>query len=158
MILISFGIIFLIVFLYYVRLDLWLTAQFSGVHLDLTELIFMKIRKSPVNEIVNSLITCTKSGVEITRVELETHALAGGNVIELSKALITAKRLGIEVSIQELSAMDLIGKNLAEFLELRKNQSANYIEKRENIAKVIVEQLTDNEVDELERYLSRIRN
>lgn len=100
---------------------------------------------------------CTKAGVKITHVELETHALAGGDVTALTKALITAHKLGIEVSLQELTAMDLAGNNLPEFLELRKNQNApGYKEKREGIANQITHQLTDDQVDEVERFLSRI--
>ncbi|MCZ6692814.1 MAG: flotillin-like FloA family protein, partial [Bacteroidetes bacterium] len=56
------GIIFFFVFMYYVPINLWITAIFSGVKVGLFELVFMRIRKVPPRIIVESLITATKAG------------------------------------------------------------------------------------------------
>ncbi|WP_425391623.1 flotillin-like FloA family protein [Ekhidna sp.] len=37
----------LVLFLYFVPINLWLTALFAGVQLSILELVFMRIRKSP---------------------------------------------------------------------------------------------------------------
>lgn len=157
MILLGGGMLFLM-FLYFVPINLWITAIFSGVKIELSELVFMKIRKSPVKEIINSLIACTKAGVRVTRVELEAHALAGGDVTNVARALIKAKQQAIDVTFQELTAIDLSKQNLDKFLELKRNQNApGYKEKREALADVVVHQLTDGEIDDLERFLSRMK-
>ena len=80
------GIILFFVFLYFVPVNLWITAIFSGVRVGLLELVFMRIRKVPPSVIVNSLITATKAGLTIAEEEgvprrqlrsqdLETHYL-----------------------------------------------------------------------------------
>jgi uncharacterized protein YqfA (UPF0365 family) len=41
------AVVFLFVFLYFVPVNLWITAIFSGVKVGLFELVFMRIRKVP---------------------------------------------------------------------------------------------------------------
>ncbi|TNF42298.1 MAG: UPF0365 family protein, partial [Cytophagales bacterium] len=72
------GITLLFIFLYFVPVNLWITAQFANVRVGIGELIGMRIRKVPPSVIVNSLITATKAGLALTTNELETHYLAGG--------------------------------------------------------------------------------
>ena len=99
-----FGITLLIfIFLYFVPVNLWITAIFSGVRIGLLELVFMRVRRVPPSIIVNSLITATKAGLVIKDEEsdpsrrlkgsdLETHFLAGGNVPLVIKALISSEK------------------------------------------------------------------
>ncbi|MFT7032706.1 MAG: hypothetical protein ACJA2S_001207, partial [Cyclobacteriaceae bacterium] len=65
------GIILFFIFLYFVPVNLWITAIFSGVKVGLLELVFMRIRKVPPSIVVNSLITVTKAGIKVTSNELE---------------------------------------------------------------------------------------
>ena len=85
------------IFLYFVPVNLWITAIFSGVRVGLLELVFMRIRKVPPSIVVNSMITATKAGLTVTDEgagtkrplrsrDLETHYLAGGNVPQVIKA------------------------------------------------------------------------
>ena len=67
------GLIILFVFLYFVPVNLWITAIFSNVKVGLLELVGMRIRKVPPGVIVNSLITATKAGLNLTTNDLETH-------------------------------------------------------------------------------------
>ena len=71
------GIILFFIFLYFVPINLWITALFSGVRVGLFELVFMRIRKVPPRIVVDSLITATKAGLQIASNDLETHYLAG---------------------------------------------------------------------------------
>jgi len=50
-------------FLYFVPVNLWITAVFSGVKVGLFELVFMRIRKVPPGVIVRALITVIKAGL-----------------------------------------------------------------------------------------------
>ena len=60
----------LIVFLYFVPINLWITALFSGVRVGLFDLVFMRIRKVPPRIVVDSLITATKAGLQISSNDL----------------------------------------------------------------------------------------
>ncbi|PSR54678.1 hypothetical protein AHMF7605_14755 [Adhaeribacter arboris] len=108
------GFILLLVFLYFVPINLWITALFSGVKINLFELVFMRIRKVPPSLIVNSLITATKAGLQITGSELETHYLAGGNVPTVIKALISADKANIPLTFKQATAIDLAGRDVFE--------------------------------------------
>ncbi len=126
------GVILFFVFLYFVPVNLWITAIFSGVRVGLVELIFMRIRKVPPSIIVNSLITATKAGLTILadRTEasrklkasdLETHYLAGGNVPQVIRALISADKANITLSFKQSTAIDLAGRDVFEAVQISVN-------------------------------------
>ena len=126
------GIILFFVFLYFVPVNLWITAIFSGVRVGLLELVFMRIRKVPPSIIVNSLITATKAGLTIQETEdqgrrqlksqdLETHYLAGGNVPQVIKALISADKANINLTFKQATAIDLAGRDVFEAVQISVN-------------------------------------
>lgn len=115
------GIILLFVFLYFVPVNLWITAQFSGVRVGLLELVFMRIRKVPPRIVVESMITATKAGLEVTTTELETHYLAGGNVRSVIKALISADKANINLEFKQATAIDLAGRDVFEAVQISVN-------------------------------------
>jgi uncharacterized protein YqfA (UPF0365 family) len=115
------GIVFLFVFLYFVPLNLWITAVFSGVNVGLFTLVFMRIRKVPPRLIVESLITATKAGISITSNDLETHYLAGGNVPHVIKALISADKANIALVFKQAAAIDLAGRDVFEAVQISVN-------------------------------------
>lgn len=126
------GIILFFIFLYFVPVNLWITAVFSGVRVGLLELVFMRIRKVPPSIIVNSLITATKAGLTILledgvtkrslrTQELETHYLAGGNVPLVIKALISADKANINLTFKQATAIDLAGRDVFEAVQISVN-------------------------------------
>ena len=136
----TLGILFLLVglivvlsiFLYFVPLNLWITAVFSGVKVSIFELIFMRIRKVPPNVVVNALITATKAGLRVkdggnvkprhlTTADLETHYLAGGNVPVVIKALISAEKANIDLSFKQATAIDLAGRDVFQAVQISVN-------------------------------------
>ncbi|WP_026998319.1 flotillin-like protein FloA [Eisenibacter elegans] len=108
-------------FLYYVPVNLWITAVFSGVRVGLFELVFMRIRRVPPRIIVESLITATKAGLQLSTRELETHFLAGGNVPLVIKALISADKANIQLTFNQATAIDLAGRNVFEAVQFSVN-------------------------------------
>jgi len=131
-IVIFLAIVFFFVFLYFVPVNLWITAVFSNVRVSLIELIFMRIRKVPPSVIVNSLITATKAGLTIAEdqneqrrplrtQELETHFLAGGNVPQVIKALISADKANINLTFKQATAIDLAGRDVFEAVQISVN-------------------------------------
>src|SRR5918994_1149093 len=115
------AIIFLFIFLYFVPVNLWITAVFSNVRVGLVELVFMRIRKVPPRIIVDSLITATKAGLKLTSNDLETHYLAGGNVPNVIRALISADKANISLSFKQATAIDLAGRDVFQAVQISVN-------------------------------------
>lgn len=120
-IIIFFFIVGFFIFLYFVPVNLWITAVFSGVRVGLFELVFMRIRKVPPRIIIESLITATKAGLKMTPADLETHYLAGGHVPSVIKALISAHMANIDLSFQQAAAIDLAGRDVFEAVQISVN-------------------------------------
>lgn len=115
------SIVGLFVFLYFVPVNLWITAIFSGVKVGLFELVFMRIRKVPPRIVVDSMITATKAGLDVSTSELETHYLAGGNVPSVIKALISADKANINLTFKQATAIDLAGRDVLEAVQMSVN-------------------------------------
>ncbi len=126
------GIVLFFIFLYFVPVNLWITAIFSGVRVGLLELVFMRIRKVPPSIIVNSLINATKAGLmtideeggskrQFKTQELEAHYLAGGNVPQVITALISADKANIELTFKQATAIDLAGRDVFEAVQVSVN-------------------------------------
>ena len=127
------SIVVFFAFLYFVPVNLWITARFSFVKVGLLELVFMRIRKVPPSIIVNSLITATKAGVtipddenseerrQLKTQELEAHYLAGGNVPQVIKALISADKANIDLTFKQATAIDLAGRDVFEAVQVSVN-------------------------------------
>ena len=121
LVLIFGAIVFIVIFLYFVPVNLWITAIFSGVKVGLFELVFMRIRKVPPGLIVNQLITAIKAGVDVTATDLETHYLASGNVPSVIKALVSADKANIDLSFKQAAAIDLAGRDVFEAVQFSVN-------------------------------------
>jgi len=121
LILVVAGIILFFLFLYFVPVNLWITATFSGVKVSILNLILMRFRKVPPSVIVNAMITATKAGLSVTIPDLETHYLAGGNVNNVIKALISADKANIPLSFKMVAAIDLAGRDVADAVQLSVN-------------------------------------
>lgn len=105
--------------LYLIPVGLWITAIFSGVRVNLLELVFMRFRKVPPKLIVESLILATKAGIPgITTQMLETHFLANGHLKNVIRALIVADKANLQLSFQQATAIDLAGRNVLDALQI----------------------------------------
>jgi len=80
------------------------------------ELIFMRLRKSPVTEIVNGLVMSAKAGVVLERNQLEAHGLAGGDITNVVTGMILAKNAGLNLSFQQAAALDFKGIKISELV------------------------------------------
>lgn len=118
------GVVILIlalIFLYFVPVGLWFTAQVSGVRVGIVQLIVMRIRRVPPSLIVNALINANKAGIPVTANLLETHYMAGGNVNNVVKALISADKANIPLDFNMAAAIDLAGRDVADAVQLSVN-------------------------------------
>ena len=115
------SVILLVLFLYFVPVNLWITAVFSGVRISILDLILMRLRKVPPSIVVNGLINGIKAGLNITANEIETHYLAGGNVNNVIKALISADKANIPLTFKMATAIDLAGRDVFDAVQLSVN-------------------------------------
>ena len=113
--------ILLMLFLYFVPVNLWITAVFSNVRISIMNLILMRLRKVPPSIVVNAMINSTKAGLNVTTNEIETHFLAGGNVNNVIKALISADKANIPLTFKMATAIDLAGRDVADAVRLSVN-------------------------------------
>jgi uncharacterized protein YqfA (UPF0365 family) len=101
---------------------LWFRAYFSGVKVKLIkDLLGMRLRKVPPQNIIQSKITATKAGVEVDTGKLEAHYLAGGNVQKVVNALISADRANIPLTFERATAIDLAGRDVLEAVKVSVN-------------------------------------
>jgi len=121
-ILIVVGIIIaFFLFIYLLPVNLWFTAQLSGVRINLLNLLLMRLRKVPPSLVTNAMITSTKAGLAITSNEIETHYLAGGHVNNVIKALISADKANIPLDFKLATAIDLAGRDVFDAVQLSVN-------------------------------------
>lgn len=110
---IGLSIVGLWIFFMIFPINLWITAQFSGVKVNLLDMVFMRFRKVPPGLIVRMLILATKAGIkDINTNLLETHYLANGNLESLIKALIVADKANINLTFKQGTAIDLAGRDV----------------------------------------------
>ncbi len=114
-------IVGIVVFFYFIPVNLWFTAVVSGVRVSILQLILMRIRKVPPALIVNAMINATKAGLKVTINDVETHYLAGGNVNNVIKALISADKANIPLDFNMATAIDLAGRDVSDAVQLSVN-------------------------------------
>lgn len=109
----------ILLFFYFIPLNLWIMAQFSGVRVGLLNLVFMRVRQVPPGVIVRSQILATKAGLtDITTSQLEAHYLAKGNLVNVVKALIVADKANLSLSFKQATAIDLAGRDVLQAVQL----------------------------------------
>jgi len=107
------------IFFYIFPINLWITALFSGVRVNLMNLVFMRFRNVPPGLIVQSMILATKAGIKgITSDILETHYLAKGNLTSVIKALVVADKANLALDFKQATAIDLAGRNVLEAVQV----------------------------------------
>ena len=112
------AIILVVVFLRFVPLGLWITSLAAGVHISISSLVGMRLRRIQPKRLVEPLIKARKAGLDVTLSKLETHLLAGGNVDRVINALIAAQRSNIEMPFEKASAIDLAGRDVLQAVQM----------------------------------------
>ncbi len=104
------GVIIIVILAFlYIPFGLWFAATISGVKISIFELILMRIRKSPIQEIVKGLIVSEKGGLNLTRDELEALGLTGGNIQNVVNGMVAAKKAGLNLSFKNATKADSRG-------------------------------------------------
>ncbi len=112
------ALIVLAIFLHFVPMGLWISALASGVHVSISSLVGMRVRRIQPQRLVYPLIKANKAGLNLTISQLETHYLAGGNVDRVINALIAAQRANIEMTFEKACAIDLAGRDVFQAVQM----------------------------------------
>jgi uncharacterized protein YqfA (UPF0365 family) len=106
-------VLFLVALFYMIPVSLWITALFSGVRINIGQLIGMRLRRVPPALIVNELIKARKARLEdVSFSNLEAHYLAKGNISTVIDALIAARNADIRLDYVQAAAIDLAGRDV----------------------------------------------
>jgi uncharacterized protein YqfA (UPF0365 family) len=104
--------------LYFIPVQLWISAWSSGAPVGIFTLIAMRLRRVPPGVVVTSRISAVKAGLDIALNDLEAHYLAGGNVQKTVNALISADKAGILMTFKRAAAIDLAGRDVLEAVKM----------------------------------------
>lgn len=115
------ALIFLGILLSFVPVMLWISALAAGVHVNIFNLVGMRLRRVTPSRVINPLIKAHKAGLNVTTNQLESHYLAGGNVDRVVNALIAAHRANIELTFERCAAIDLAGRDVLEAVQMSVN-------------------------------------
>lgn len=86
---------------------IYIRALFSGAKVTVIELIALRLRRVPLDLVVDHRVAAVRSGVPVSIDDLSTHYLAGGDVPMVVLALIAARKAGIYLVFERACAIDL---------------------------------------------------
>jgi uncharacterized protein YqfA (UPF0365 family) len=102
-------------------INLWVRALFAEAPVRIRDLIGMKLRHVPPNQVVLTYISAIKAGLSMTTGMLEAHYLAGGSMQNVVRAMIAADKANIELQFQQAAAIDLAGRNIIDAVQTSVN-------------------------------------
>jgi uncharacterized protein YqfA (UPF0365 family) len=115
-------LIFLILFVWLIPVQLFVSAWFAGVYVRLSALVGMRLRRVNPHHVVQPMIMAHKAGLKLTSDQLETHYLATGRsairINNVVAAVVAADRANIELSWERATAIDLAGRDVLEAVHM----------------------------------------
>lgn len=100
---------------------LWVRAWAAQATVRIRDLIGMKLRRVPPNQVVLTYISAVKAGLDVSTNMLEAHYLAGGSIQNVVRAMIAADKANIELQFQQAAAIDLAGRNIVDAVQTSVN-------------------------------------
>ena len=108
-------------FLHFVPVGLWISANLSGAKVGIGQLVAMRLRRVSPSSVVNPQISAVKAGLGLSLSALEAHYLAGGDVSRVVNALISAQKAGIKLNFDRATAIDLAGRDVLDAVKMSVN-------------------------------------
>ena len=104
----------MLVFFWYVVRP-WIRSLLFGIRISLLMIVFMRIRRSDVNQIIDALVMALQSGVSIPVEKMERASVQQGDLHKVTLAMIESERRGLGLEFDELVEAELSSR-LAEKL------------------------------------------
>jgi len=96
---------FAVLFAKYFRL--WLMCLLSGAGIPFPQIIAMRLRNSPVQQICELRIKLKQNGIPVSATELEQAHVRGADIEKLTEAMLHAHRTDRDVSWEQLVETEL---------------------------------------------------
>ncbi len=116
-----FGLFFLIIMAYLIRLFPFMTylnCMSAKVPCSPIQLIAMQLRNVPTDFIIEYYVKARKAGLPVALDRLEVHVLSGGNLANVISALISASRSNIDLDFEKAAAIDLAGRDVSDAVRM----------------------------------------
>lgn len=84
----------------------------SQIPVTISQLLAMKMRKVPIDYIIETFVKARKAHINIELSRLEVHHLSNGNIGNVIQALISASRSNINLDFEQAAAIDLAGRDV----------------------------------------------
>ncbi len=107
-------LIFLLVLLILLPRRAYFSALFAGAYIPLFKSISMKLRKEPVEEIVNAYVLAKKARLGILLFDLEAIKMSGGHPLRVVEGMIAAKNAKLNFDFEFVKAVDISGRDILE--------------------------------------------
>lgn len=101
------GIVLAIFFSFY---RTWMRAFLAGTRINFLNLVFMKVRGSDMNKIVNQCIAANQAGFPVSCTDMERAWLRKVDIEKVTLAYITARKRDQDFSFQELVEAEREGR------------------------------------------------
>lgn len=114
-------IVFVIIFFNIIRLVPWGTyvrCLTTHVSVSVMQLVGMKLRKVPLDYLIDEYVRARSARLNIELSRLEIHYLSNGNVGNVISALISANRSNIDLSFERAAAIDLAGRDVSQAVNM----------------------------------------
>ena len=108
----------------------WVRALHSNVNVSYFKLVGMRLRKVPIQKIIEAHVLSRREGIPIELDLLEAHYLAGGNVLHTIQTVIDANKANVKLDFKEAAALDLAGDQM---LEVAKNIAKRQVLERHHL-------------------------
>lgn len=123
-----FGLILLAgVFAYFIPVIHWYIASQEGIRISIFEMIRLRLKGYPLEEMLDNLVRAKRSGIEVSANELKTHYLRGGDLNNVISGMILARERNIRLDKKKAFAADLkridLVKGIKELEEKIKSRS-----------------------------------
>ena len=103
----------------------WFSAKVTGVNISIAEILLLRWRKIPVEDVINGLIIAKKGGITVTSKQLQALYLAGGNIKNVVHGLVMAKHLGLEISFEKAAKANIKGLDIIKAIQNRAMDKIN---------------------------------
>jgi uncharacterized protein YqfA (UPF0365 family) len=97
-------------------LGLYTRALVSGAHVQLMDLIGMRLRRVDARTVVNARVQTCRAGIDVPVAQMESHVLAGGDLQHVVNAIIAARMRGTDMDWKTAAAMDLADRDVVEYV------------------------------------------
>ena len=105
-----------LVFFWYVVRP-WIRSMLFGIRVSLLMIVFMRIRRSDVNQIIDALVMALQSGVSIPVEKMERASLQQVDLKKVTLAMIESERRGLALEFDELVEAELSSRLAAKLAE-----------------------------------------